>query len=89
MEEVLKLISGICWSAVYVALIYQGFKHKSYGMPLIALGLNFGWEAIFSFYHFDLSDISLQRGVNIFWFTLDIVILYLYFYFGQNISLKN
>ncbi len=83
MEEVLKLISGICWSTVYIALIYQGFKHKSYGMPFIALGLNFGWEAIYSFYHFDLLDISLQRGINIFWFFLDVVILYQYFRFGQ------
>ena len=83
MEEVLKLISGICWSTVYITLIYQGFKHKSYGMPFIALGLNFGWETIYSFYDFDLSNISLQRGINIFWFTLDLVILYQYFLFGR------
>lgn len=49
----------------------------------IALALNFGWEAIYSFYHFDILDISLQRGINIFWFTLDLVILYQYFHFGQ------
>ena len=83
MEESLKLICGLCWSTVYITLIYQGFKHKSYGMPFIALGLNLGWETIYSFYHFDLSDISLQRGINIFWFILDLVIVYQYFLYGK------
>jgi hypothetical protein len=29
MEASLKLISGICWSTVYIVLIYNGFKHTA------------------------------------------------------------
>lgn len=83
MEVTLKLISGICWSTVYLVLIYQGFKHRSYGMPFLALGLNFAWETIYSFYHLNPGDISLQRGINIFWFLFDAIILYQYFVFGK------
>lgn len=83
MEITLKLISGICWSLVYIILILDGFKHKTYGMPLFALGLNFAWETIYSFYLFDIKHISLQRGINIFWFLLDIIILYQFFRFGK------
>lgn len=83
MEEVLKLTSGICWSVVYIVLIYQGFKHKSYGMPIVALALNFGWEFFYSFYEFDIATISLQRGINMFWFVLDGIIVYQCFKYGK------
>ncbi|WP_299105388.1 hypothetical protein [uncultured Tenacibaculum sp.] len=83
MEEILKITSGLCWSTVYIVLIYNGFKYKSYGMPLLALGLNFGWEFFYSFYELDVNDISLQRWINIFWFVLDGVIVYQYFKFGK------
>lgn len=83
MEEILKIISGLCWSTVYIVLIYNGFKYKSYGMPLLALGLNFGWEFFYSFYQLDINNISLQRWINIFWFLLDGVIVYQYFKFGK------
>jgi len=83
MEEILKLTSGLCWSIVYVVLIYQGFKHKSYGMPLVALGLNFGWEFFYSFYELDVANISLQRWINIFWFVFDAIIVYQCFRYGK------
>lgn len=83
MEDILKLTSGICWSVVYIVLIHQGFKHKSYGMPIVALALNFGWEFFYSFYELDVAVISLQRGINIFWFVLDGVIVYQCFMYGK------
>ncbi|MDC1162061.1 hypothetical protein OAT18_01325 [Tenacibaculum sp.] len=83
MEEILKLSSGLSWSVVYIVLIYNGFKYKSYGMPLLALALNFGWEFFYSFYELDVNNISLQRWINIFWFVLDGIIVYQYFKFGK------
>jgi len=88
MEEILKIISGICWSVVYLVLVYQGFKHKSYGMPLVALGLNFGWEFFYSFYDLDVANISLQRWINIFWFVFDAIIVYQCFRYGKQYFLK-
>jgi hypothetical protein len=83
MEVILKLISGLCWSIVYIVLIYNGFRHKNYGMPFVALSLNIAWEFIYSFHDFDIHTISLQRGINIFWLVLDFLIVYQYFIYGK------
>lgn len=32
--NILIIISGICWSIVYVESIHIGFKQKTYAMPL-------------------------------------------------------
>jgi len=42
----LTILSGICWTAVYIELIRVGFRDKACGMPFWALGLNIAWEAI-------------------------------------------
>ncbi len=90
MEEILKIISGVCWSLTYIILIKNGFKYKTYGMPFFALALNLSWEFIYSFYQFDPSNISLQRGINILWLLLDVVLLYQYFKYGiKEFVLKN
>lgn len=47
--NILIIISGICWSAVYVDSIRTGFKQKTYCMPLFALGLNIAWEGIYAY----------------------------------------
>mgnify|MGYP000984424995 CR=1 FL=1 len=41
MSLFLVLLSGVCWSIVYIELIRKGFQDKTYAMPLFALGLNF------------------------------------------------
>ena len=90
MEMFLTLISGIGWIIVYEECIRLGFKEKTYAMPLFALGLNFAWEAIYSF-----SDIflaahgplvglnAIQAYVNASWAVLDIIILFTYFKYGK------
>ena len=37
------VLSGIAWTITYVALVYRGFKDRTYGMPLAALALNISW----------------------------------------------
>ena len=37
------------WAVVYGFSIYQGFKDKSYGIPLVAICLNITWELFFAF----------------------------------------
>ncbi|MBR1852591.1 MAG: hypothetical protein IJ794_05520 [Lachnospiraceae bacterium] len=48
MEMFLLLLSGIAWSIVYIGCIRQGFRDKTYAMPLFALGLNIAWETIYT-----------------------------------------
>jgi hypothetical protein len=97
MEMFLAVFSGIAWSVVYVILICQGFKHKTYGMPLFALSLNFAWETINSFNDLVLQlpgpldlqvelagyAINVQGVVNACWAVLDAVILVTYFKYGR------
>ena len=77
----LTLVIGISWSIVYLAVIYRGFRDRTYGMPFFALALNISWEFIFAFVF--LGGLGLQHTINITWFILDAIILYTYFRFGR------
>lgn len=79
---ILTVISGICWTIVYVDGIRLGFKHRSYAIPFYALALNFAWELFYTYYGFQ-STIGVQAMVNVVWFVLDIGILVTYFKFGR------
>jgi len=82
IKIILTIISGICWTIVYVDGIRLGFKHRSYAIPFYALALNFAWELLYTYYGFQ-STISVQAVVNAVWFVLDIGILVTYFKFGR------
>ena len=82
MEMFLLLLSGIAWSIVYIGCIRQGFRDKTYAMPLFALGLNIAWETIYTI-HDLFFDISVQAFVNLAWMCLDAVMVYTYFKFGK------
>lgn len=87
MEEMVKaifmIISGLCWSIVYIELIRGGFKDKTYAMPLFALGLNFAWETLYSVDQLFLGSEPLQGVVNLIWAMLDAVIIITYFKYGR------
>lgn len=44
------------WAIAYFAIIYRGFRDKSYGMPAIALVANLSWESIYGFVLDPLGD---------------------------------
>jgi len=79
---ILTLISGICWTIVYVEGIRVGVRDRSYAIPYYALALNISWELIHAIYGFR-SGTSLQAVINAVWFVLDVGILYTYFKFGR------
>ena len=83
MKMFLTLLSGIAWSLVYIECIRKGFKDKTYGMPLYALGLNFAWETIYAI-HDLAAGASAQAWVNLAWMCLDAVIVYTYFKYGKD-----
>ncbi|MDD2971177.1 MAG: hypothetical protein PHE02_03465 [Lachnospiraceae bacterium] len=69
------LISGICWTVTYFCLVYRGFKDKSYGMPMVALALNFAWEVTFSFIFPPSNSGIALTIINIIWCLLDMGIV--------------
>lgn len=87
------LLSGICWTITYVALIYRGFKDKSYGMPLAALALNITWEITYSLIYPPHSGGMLATVINTIWMLCDVGIvasflLYGYKYFEKQYGLS-
>ena len=82
--NILIVISGICWSVVYVDSIRLGFKQKTYAIPLFALALNIAWEGIYAYTDlFIRCDVGAQAIANTAWFLLDIFIVVTYFKFGR------
>ncbi len=82
IKIILTLISGICWTIVYLDGIRLGFKHRSYAIPFYALALNFAWELLYTYYGFQ-STLSVQAAVNAVWLVFDVGILITYFKFGR------
>ena len=81
IKLILTLISGICWTVVYIDGIRLGFKDCSYAIPFYALARNISWELLQTFYGFQRA-ISVQTVINAVWFLFDIGILITYFKFG-------
>jgi hypothetical protein len=82
MDLILTAVSGLAWTIVYISAIRIGFRHRTYAIPMAALGLNFAWESIYAV-HDLMSGLSPQTVVNIVWALADLVIVYTFFAFGR------
>jgi hypothetical protein len=78
----LTIISGICWTVVYIEGIRIGFKDRSYAIPFYALALNLAWELLHTVFGFR-AGVSVQSVINAVWFGFDLGILYTYFKYGR------
>ncbi|MGQ0760605.1 MAG: transmembrane-type terpene cyclase [Acidobacteriota bacterium] len=83
MKLLLIVISGVCWTIVYIDGIRVGFRDKSYAIPFYALALNFAWELLYTYHGFRINGVDAQNIFNAAWLTFDIGILYTYFRFGR------
>jgi hypothetical protein len=83
LKLILTIISGVCWTIVYIEGIRLGFKDRSYAIPFYALALNFAWESLYTFYGFRINGVDVQNVFNAVWLTFDVGILYTYFKFGR------
>ncbi|MBT1173046.1 hypothetical protein JS528_06700 [Bifidobacterium sp. MA2] len=83
IRPVLMAVSGICWSVTYVSLIRNGFRDRTCGMPLFALGLNICWEVLYAFYGFTAEPSGIQTWINMIWACLDIAIIVTWMRYGR------
>ncbi len=88
IKLILTVVSGVCWTIVYVEGIRVGFKDKSYAIPFYALALNIAWELLHTTFGFR-DGISVQATINAVWFAFDVGILYTYFKYGQKYFPRN
>ena len=82
LRLILTIVSGVCWTIVYLDGIRVGLRDKSYAIPFYALALNFAWELLYTILGFRHQGPTVQNVFNAVWFTFDIGILYTYFRFG-------
>ena len=83
VKLLLIVISGVCWTIVYLDGIRVGFRDKSYAIPFYALALNFAWELLYTYHGFRINGVDTQNIFSALWLTFDIGILYTYFKFGR------
>jgi hypothetical protein len=78
----LTIVSGICWTLVYLDGIRLGIRDRSYAIPFYALALNITWELLQTFYGFQTA-ITAQTVINAVWFIFDLGILFTFFKYGR------
>lgn len=75
-------VGAACWLGAYIVTIVQSFRERTYGLPLLAICLNFTWEFMDTF---TLSDpILLWKVIDYLWFAMDVLIVYQLFRFGRS-----
>lgn len=79
----LVLVSGICWTMVYVESISIGLREKTYAIPFFALALNVAWEGMESYIDLSADFQNIQTWVNVSWFFLDLILVYTYLKYGK------
>jgi hypothetical protein len=82
VELLLAFGSAFFWTIAYMLIIYQGFRDKTCGMPIVALCANITWEFLFGFF---MPFHPLQQIVTIVWFLLDCIILFQAFHYSRGL----
>lgn len=80
VELLLLVGNGVCWTAVYLFIIYRGYRDRTCGVPFAALCGNLGWEFLFSFVY---PHPPVQLIFNWIWLALDLIILLQYLKYGR------
>jgi hypothetical protein len=62
------------WIVAYVAILVLCFRDRTYGLPLVAICLNFGWELLASFVF--PNPVALWHFFDRAWLGFDVVLVY-------------
>jgi hypothetical protein len=79
----LVLLSGACWTLVYLDAIRLGLRQHTYAMPFWALALNIAWELLHTLLGYQEQGLVLQVVINAIWALFDLAIIYTYFRYGK------
>ena len=70
----LATLGDVLWLVAYALILIKGFKDRTYGIPLVAICLNFTWEFWFAVVEPPASRIA--HITHFLWLLLDIAIVY-------------
>ncbi|KAI0426601.1 hypothetical protein F5Y09DRAFT_351069 [Xylaria sp. FL1042] len=79
VQDACIISGGLLWTIAYVLYILQARKDKSYGMPLVALCANIGWELAYGVFY-PLSHI--ETTTFLLWVAIDFGIAHATIKFG-------
>lgn len=74
-------VGAACWLVAYIITIIGCFKQRTYGIPLVAICLNFTWELMDSFVLPD--PIPLWIWIDRAWFIVDVLIVFQLVRYGR------
>jgi hypothetical protein len=74
----------VLWLIAYILIFCKGFRDRTYGVPAVALALNFTWEILYTI-QFPPSDWP-HIVLRWLWLLADCIIVYQYFRFGRQES---
>jgi hypothetical protein len=79
---VVNVLGDVLWLVAYILIIRQGFKDRTYGVPMLCVALNFSWEFIYAVqFPFPNKIIETLRWA---WLLTDAVIVYQFFRYGRD-----
>jgi hypothetical protein len=81
IPAILAIAGSIFWLAAYVLMIRKGFQDSTYGIPLLAIMLNFTWEVIYTTIHPPATHGELWMRLA--WLALDIPNVWLLVRYGR------
>jgi small basic protein len=79
--NLIGIVGCVFWFLAYGFVIHKSYKDKAYGIPMLAICLNFAWELLASFVW--ENPIPLWRLFYRIWFVLDLVIVAQLFLYGR------
>jgi hypothetical protein len=71
----------VFWVLAYLFILRQCFRDKSYGLPLVAICLNFGWEILASFVL--PNPVALWHLFDRVWLAVDVLLVYQLLRYGR------
>jgi hypothetical protein len=83
-EMVAAIIGSLLWVLAYILMALKGYKDQTYGLPLVAITLNFSWEFIYVFYY--PPDNHIVMLLRIAWLVFDVFNVWLLFRFGKAVQ---
>jgi hypothetical protein len=71
----------VFWVLAYLFILKRCFADRTYGLPLVAICLNFGWELLASFVL--PNPVALWHAFDRIWLLVDVVLVYQLFRWGR------
>lgn len=83
----LTVLGDLCWAIAYILIIRQCFRQRTYGLPLVAIVMNFTWELQYSLVQpprCDNGSVDVVKVAMILaWAVLDAFIVWQLFRYGR------